>query len=119
MLPAQPIPDAILKPSYAFSRDGSPDDLRVPEEPGEVQTPEAIVKIKAAAEVAANALKLALGAAQEGGPLPLRKIQVLTCPRNCRAFLSSLRKVMTKPVGSSSSWVSLFCGLLMKLPAVS
>ncbi|PHJ19212.1 methionine type i [Cystoisospora suis] len=68
VLPAQPVPEGIPKPPYACSQDGRSDDLRSSEEekPGEVQTSEAIEKIKAACVVAANALKLGLRAAQEG-----------------------------------------------------
>ncbi|PFH33190.1 putative methionine aminopeptidase, type i [Besnoitia besnoiti] len=67
VLPAQPIPDSIPRPPYARRFNASAaSHLDAADEPGEIQTPEALAKIRAAATVAANALKLGLEAAKEG-----------------------------------------------------
>ncbi|CBZ53063.1 putative methionine aminopeptidase [Neospora caninum Liverpool] len=67
VLPAHPIPASIPRPPYASSSRGQTDrGFHTSDAPGEIQTPEALEKIRAAAAVAANALKLGLDAAREG-----------------------------------------------------
>ncbi|EPR63038.1 putative methionine aminopeptidase, type i [Toxoplasma gondii GT1] len=67
VLPAHPIPPSIPRPPYARCSTGQADrGFDTSDTPGEVQTPDALKKIRAAATVAANALKLGLDAAREG-----------------------------------------------------